>query len=338
MNRQPDRKKIKNILLFIVKAVVSLSILLYLLSRTELSLVYSSLVSAEPLWLVLAFFMLYIGKVITAYRWQGLLAAQGVKIPLRTLIASVFVGQFFNSFLPTTVGGDVVRAYDTAVHSKESMKSAISVFADRLIGVFALTLLAFLALAAGYLRGDEVGFYVVPVLVVFSMSSFGMLLIYIDWLAELNDKILRLIRMNSVADQLKKAYQSLHLLKDKPSVMINALVSSILLQINVILFYYFIGVSLDIGVSLLYFSMIVPIALVVLLVPFSINGIGIREGVFVFLLTSLGVESKDAIALSLISFGLTLTQGVIGGVIFALRGVSIRQAKETDNLPQEPIQ
>ncbi len=337
MSWQPDRKKIKNTILFIIKALVSLSLLGFLLSRTELSRVYATLVSARLLWLVLAFIMLYIGKVITAYRWQGLLKAQAVDIPLRTLIASVFVGQFFNSFLPTTVGGDVIRAYDTAAQSKESLKSAISVFADRLIGVFALTLLAFLALAAGYLRGEEVSFYALPVVIVFVMSAFGMLLIYIKWLAVLNDRFLRVVRLNSIADQLDKAYRSLHLFKDRPGVMLNALSSSILLQVNVILFYYFIGLSLDLGVSVLYFFMIVPVALVVLLIPFSINGIGIREGVFVFLLTSLGVEANDAIALSLISFGLTLTQGVIGGVIFALRGVQIRQAREAEELPKEPI-
>lgn len=337
MNRRPDRKKVKNTLLFIVKALVSLSLLVFLLSRTELSRVYATMVSARLLWLVLAFLMLYIGKVITAYRWQGLLKAQAVNIPLKSLIASVFVGQFFNSFLPTTVGGDVVRAYDTAAHSKESLKSAISVFADRLIGVFALTLLAFLALAVGYLRGEEVGFYALPVFIVFAMSAFGMLLIYIKWLAVLNDRLLRILGLNSIADQLEKAYHSLHLFKDRPGVMFAALGSSILLQVNVVLFYYFISLSLNLDVSVLYFFMIVPIALVVLLIPFSINGIGIREGVFVFLLTSLGVEAKDAIALSLISFGLTLTQGVIGGVIFALRGVHIRQTREAEELPGKTI-
>lgn len=339
MSRRPDNKnRLKNTILFIIKAVVSLSLLAFLLSRTELSRVYATLMSARLFWLVLAFLMLYIGKVITAYRWQGLLKAQAVEIPLRTLIASVFVGQFFNSFLPTTVGGDVVRAYDTAAQSKENLKSAISVFADRLIGVFALTLLAFLALAAGYLRGEEVGFYALPVVIVFAMSAFGMLLIYIEWLAVLNDRFLRVMRLDSIADQLEKAYRSLHLFKDRSSVMFNALGSSILLQVNVVLFYYFIGLSLDLDVSLLYFFMIVPVALVVLLIPFSINGIGIREGVFVFLLTSLGVEAKDAIALSLISFGLTLTQGVIGGGIFALRGVRIRQAREAEELPGKTIQ
>ena len=335
MSSPSGKKKTKNLVWFLVKAVVSLSILWYLFSRTDITSVYRSLLSADLLWLSLAFFMLYIGKGITAYRWQGLLAAQDLKIPFRTLLGSIFVGQFFNSFLPTTVGGDVVRAYDTANQSNESIKSAMSVFTDRLIGVFALALLAFLALVSGYLGGVEVSFYVLPVLAVFAICSFGMLMIYFDGLVILVDRSLTRLRLNKLAVQLRKAYQSLRILKEKPKALIAALAFSILLQVNVVLFYYFIGLSLDLGVQLLYFWMIVPIALIVVLVPFSINGIGIREGIFVFLLTGLGVVPKDAIALSLISFGLILTQGLVGGVIFALRGINLPTSKEQGTVPQE---
>lgn len=326
----------KNYLMFFAKAFVSFALIWYLLSQTEFSAVYASLKSAKPFWLLLSFITLGIGKVLTSYRWQVLLEAQEIKISLRFLIGSVFVGQFFNSFLPTTVGGDAMRAYDTAAKSQESTKSIMSVFADRLIGVFALALLAVIALFVGYLSNEDVSFYVIPVLLVFFMCSFGMVLIFNERIVAMLDRLLRSIKLSKLASKLDEAYQSIHVLKDNPRVLIIALCVSLLLQINVILFFYFIGVSLDLGVSLLYFSMIVPVALVVLLVPFSINGIGIREGIFVYLLTELGVHAKDAIALSWISFGLMLTQGVIGGIIFALRGVNLRPSQSDPSLSQKP--
>ena len=163
-----------------------------------------------------------------------------------------------------------------------------------------------------------------------------MLLIFNDRLAVILDRVLRSLRLSKLAAKLDDAYQSIHILKDKPRVLLIAFLVSILLQINVILFYYFIGVSFDLGVSLLYFSMIVPVALVVLLVPFSINGIGIREGIFVYLLTELGVQTKDAIALSWISFGLMLTQGLIGGIIFALRGVDLNRSQSDRSVSHKP--
>lgn len=311
----------KKYLIFIVRCLVSISLIWYLLSRVEFSAVFTSIKSAQPLWLVLSFVTLGIGKILTSVRWQLLLNAQGVSFRLVSLIASVYIGQFFNSFLPTTVGGDAIRAYDTAVQSKETTKSVISVFADRLIGVFALALLSVIALLVGYFSGQEVGFYLLPVLLVFLFVSFGVVVVFNVRLASAADRLLNFLRLPKIARSLKEAFDSLQILKAQPRVLFYAFILSVLLQVNVILFYYFIGVSLDLGVSLLYFSIIVPVVLVVLLLPFSINGIGIREGIFVYLLTQLGVEPQDAIALSLISFGLMLTQGIIGGIIFAIRGV-----------------
>ncbi len=326
----------KNLLSFIGKAVVSIALIWYLLSITEFSAVFASLTSASPFWLLLSFIALILGKIITSYRWQVLLKAQDIDIPLRFLIGSVFVGQFFNSFLPTTIGGDAMRAYDTALMSKDSTKSVVSVFADRLIGVFALALLALIALVFGFMSGQDVSFYVLPVLLLFFLCSFGILLIFSERLLAFLDKLLRWLRLHKVANKLEEAHQSINILKTEPGVLALALLASLVLQINVILFYYFIGVSLDLGVSFLYFAMIVPVALVVLLVPFSINGIGIREGIFVYLLTGLGVQTKDAIALSWISFGLMLTQGIIGGIIFALRGIRLDETKVDSSISQKP--
>jgi uncharacterized protein (TIRG00374 family) len=326
----------KNLLSFIGKAVVSIALIWYLLSTTEFSAVFASLTSASPFWLLLSFVTLILGKIITSYRWQVLLKAQDIDIPLRFLIGSVFVGQFFNSFLPTTIGGDAMRAYDTASMSKDSTKSVVSVFADRLIGVFALALLALLALVLGFTSGQDVSFYVLPVLLLFFLCSFGILLLFNERLLAFLGKLLGLLRLNKVANKLEEAYQSINILKKEPGVLVLAFLASLVLQINVILFYYFIGVSLDLGVSFLYFAMIVPVALVVLLVPFSINGIGIREGIFVYLLTGLGVQTKDAIALSWISFGLILTQGIIGGIIFALRGIRLNEIKVDPSNSQKP--
>jgi uncharacterized protein (TIRG00374 family) len=220
--------------------------------------------------------------------------------------------------------------------SKDSTKSVVSVIADRMIGVFALALLAILALLVGWAGNQDVSFYVVPVLLVFLLCSAGVLLVFNERLYNVMDRLLNSTRMIKVARLLEEAHHSFQMLKEAPRILFVAFLASLLLQINVILFYYLIGLSLNLGVSFLYFAMIVPVALVVLLVPFSINGIGIREGIFVYLLTGLGVENKDAIALSWISFGLMLTQGIIGGIIFALRGVKFGDSKSDSSIPQEP--
>ncbi|HJW89040.1 MAG TPA: lysylphosphatidylglycerol synthase transmembrane domain-containing protein [Anaerolineales bacterium] len=327
----------KKNLLFLVKTLVSAGLIWYLLAQTEFSSVYSAMRTALPGWLLLSFSLLYVGKVLTSYRWQVLLAAQGIHIPLRTLIASVFVGQFFNSFLPTTVGGDAIRAYDTAAHSQETAKSIMSVFADRLIGVFALALLALLGLVVAWFSGQDVAFYITPVLVVFLICALGILTVFNRRLVAWFERAMRSLRLGKLADRGMQAYRSVHELRDMPGALLIAFLVSVALQINVVLFYYFIGLSLTMGVSLLFFFIIVPVALVVLIIPVSINGVGLREGIFVFLLTALAVPTPEAIALSWLSFGLTLTQGVLGGIIFALRGLNLRQSRHSILKKNPPV-
>lgn len=315
----------KSKLQFFLKAIVSTALIVYLLSRTEYTAIYLSLISANPFYLLLALLTLFLGKFLTGYRWQILLAAQDIKIPLKTLIASLFVGQFFNSFLPTTIGGDAIRAYDTAVASKESAKSVTTVFMDRFIGVLALVLLAVLALPIAKLMGEDVSYFLIPVLSVFLLCVIGLIIVLNNSLVMMFANALRRMKLARIADQVEKVYRSIREMRGDTRTLWIAFVVSLLLQVNVVVFHYLISLSLDLDVPLIYYFIIVPVALTVLIIPFSINGIGLREGIFVFLLAGLGVPSSDAIALSLLSFILLLTQSLIGGVIFALRGVNISE-------------
>jgi len=310
---------------FGIKAIVSFALIWYLLSTTPFSEILASLRSAQPFWLVAAFLMIYLGKVLTTWRWQAILNAQGIRVPFFKLMASVFVGQFFNSLLPTTVGGDASRAYDVARYSKEAAASVTSVLMDRLIGVFALSLLSVLALVIGYQLGEDISFFVFPVAAVFLVCFTSLVLIFNAALVSKVNGFLKRLRLAKLARQIELASLSLRQLSQQKGVLLLAFLISLVLQINVVLFYYLISLSLHLDVSLLYYFMVITIALVVLLLPFSINGIGVREGIFVYLLGGLGVASPDAIALSWISFGLMLPQGLTGGVILAVRGARLKR-------------
>lgn len=307
----------------ILKALISLALIAYLLSQTEFSAIFASLISADPRYLLLAMLTLFLGKLISGYRWQILLLAQDIKIPLKTLIASLFVGQFFNSFLPTTIGGDAIRAYDTAIESEESAKAVTTVFMDRFVGVLALVTLAVLAVPIAMLVGEDVSFYFIPVLIVFLLCVVGLVVVLNNSLVRIFANFLLKMRLSRIANLVMKIYQSIQEMKGDATALWLAFGISILLQINVVIFHYLIALSIDLEASIIYFFIVVPIVLTVLIVPFSINGIGLREGAFVFLLAGIGVTASDAIAFSLISFFLVLTQAVIGGIIFAIRGVKI---------------
>jgi uncharacterized protein (TIRG00374 family) len=320
-NQKIKRSKNMTSLYFFVRALVSLILLIYLLTTLNLSDIYTALKNAEPFWLFLTFLLLGIGKLLTGSRWQTLLAAVGIRIPLMSLIGSLFVGQFFNNLFPSTIGGDTVRAYDTAIYSKNSTKALAILIMDRLIGVLALALLALLAVVVGIFIKEGVAVFVWLVLAIVSLCLFAFVLLFSETFLDLFIKLMQLPGLNKLSQKLAALYKSFHLLKEQKRSLLSAFVLSIVLQINVILHYYFISLALDLKVSLFYYFIIIPIALIFLLAPVSINGIGLRENVYIFLFGMLAVTAADATALSWIAFGMRLSQGVIGGLVFAIRGV-----------------
>lgn len=312
----------KKHLWFVVRSAVSIAVLWYLFSKTEFSAVFESMGSASAFWLFMSFLLLGIGKLLTGYRWKVLLTAQGVDVPLRTLIASLFVGQFFNSFLPTNVGGDAVRALDLAQYSKQGAKSLTSVVADRFIGVVALVAFGVGALLIALGIGQDVTVFVWPIIISVLLCILAAVIIFNSFLSNLTEQLLNRVGMKKISSKIRKMHESFQMLRGRRTLLVTFLIS-LALQANVITHYYFISLSLHSDISLLYYCLIIPIVLIVLLLPISINGIGLREGIFVFLLSGLGMTSPDAIALSWIAFAMAFSQGIIGGIIFALRGTSV---------------
>ena len=107
--------------------------------------------------------------------------------------------------------------------------------------------------------------------------------------------------------------------KGRREALMKALCLSLLLQLNVITFYYLIGLSMGFEIAYYNFLVIVPLAIFVMMIPVSINGIGIRESVFVLLLIPFGISNASAIAYAWLEFGLFMTYGLLGGLLYVLR-------------------
>ncbi len=136
----------KRLIWLIVKIAVSFSLLIYILtSKVSLRDIGRSLAGLNLAWVALAFSLHIIGLLISAYRWQILARAQGDEVPLLYLAKSYLVGTFFNNFLPTRFGGDVVRIWDGSKYSQSLLKSSAIVVVERTTGLVVLFLFALLA-------------------------------------------------------------------------------------------------------------------------------------------------------------------------------------------------
>ncbi len=104
--------------------------------------------------------------------------------------------------------------------------------------------------------------------------------------------------------------------------LLSALLLSVVFQAATVIHYYLIAAALNLPISLLAFFVIVPLAIIIMMLPVSINAIGLREGAFVFFFASYGVSTERAVAFAWLVYGTVLLLGIVGGVVYALRSES----------------
>jgi len=303
-----------------VKLLVSIGLLTWLLKDVQFTAVIETMRQADPLLLALAFSLYFLGYLLTATRWRTLLRAQGHDAPLMSLARSFIVAIFFNNFLPSTIGGDIVRMYDSWKIIRSKAIAMAVVFMDRFFGVFALVTYALLALMfmgevtqrAPAMQPLLATAFVAAALVIIAVfSRAGRLQRRIEgWQADHPNALLRL---------LGKGVAAFSAFSGRPGTVIQVYGLSLVLQLNVIVHFIIIARALAIDIPLLPMFLIVPVATVVMMLPVSINGIGVRETIFATLFGFYGIGSESAIAFAWIAYAFVLLQGILGGLIFARR-------------------
>ena len=275
---------------------------------------------SDGLLVVVAFAMNWSGVLFSVSRWRTLLRAQGGDATHGMLARSFLVGQFFNNLLPSTIGGDAVRTYDSVRFGLSKGAAVTTVIVDRMLGL--ATLAAFALLSATLLTRPSIS---TPVLAL-ALVAAGAVAAVTAWvilappsavvgvLARLPVGFRR--RIQVLGRQLSDALLRFH---RNPWALVHGLLISVLLQISVIIFYAVLGAALGFQVPFLAWFLIVPIAVLAMLAPVSINAIGVREGVFAFLLASYGVSKAGAVAFAWLAYSSVALQAVLGAAFYVGR-------------------
>jgi hypothetical protein len=311
----PAQKK-KKLLLTLVKIAISGGLIYWILRGTNLGEILAAVSSANVWLLVIAFSLHIAGFTLSAFRWRMLLRTRGSDASIPFLIESYIVGVFFNNFLPSTIGGDVYRAYDSWRLGQSRSGAVAVVFVDRFLGLLALMLFALLALLAANELTQNIPLLYVWIL----LGTAGMLAAV--WLMFMPPRWLPglIARMKlPFGSKIRSIIEAFLAFKGERDVLFKALGISILLQANVVLHYYLIARSLNLPIPFYSFFLIIPLATVITLLPISVNGIGVRENVYVFFLAPFAVLKPEAVAFAWIGYGMVVLQGIIGGIIYGLR-------------------
>lgn len=332
---KPKRPWLKPALIAI-KLCISVGLLVFLIRSTEIDMasLRASLAKTDPLLLGLAMLTPFIGNAVTSTRWKGLLAVQGVNIPHGVLFRSCMVSIFFNQIMPGTIGGDVIRIYDSWKAGAKKGVAISTIVVDRVLGLAALALLAVVGLF--FVRGSLSDYGMVPLAIVAVALGLGgfLLLVFSPFRSMVEMARVVYTRLPGPFSKFfGKVDRSVEPFRGRHSVLVRAMGLSLLLQLNVVLLHYLVGRAVGIELSFVDYFYVVPVALFVMLIPLSINGIGIREGMFVYMLGSVGVDKSDALVLSLLVFAVFFAYGILGGLVLASRGISPRKLARDASVP-----
>jgi hypothetical protein len=300
---------------FLGKFLVSALLLGILFWRVDRASFFRA-VQTLPLNVFLGSVGLYIlGYLISTLRWQRLLLAEGIRLPLWRLTLVYFEGAFFNLFLPTLIGGDIVRGYAIYRITRGHDASIASILVDRLSGFAALVSIALIALGAAYgrIRDPQVAFMILAVAAAFS-ALIAVLLHH--GMKERAAGLLGLVGLHRFQAGLQGLVEALQRYRGHRRALTQAIVLSALLQALVIVVYYWIGAGLKLGLPIAYFFLYVPLITVLAMLPVSVAGLGVREGGAVYFFGKVGVDTAAALTMSLAWFSITLVVSSLGGLAF----------------------
>ncbi|MCK4831927.1 MAG: flippase-like domain-containing protein [Anaerolineales bacterium] len=302
----------------LLKILVSLGALAWVLTRIPVATVAEAAVGADFGLLLVAYLLFNLGLLVRAGRWLILLRGSGSQVSFFRLVELYFVGSFFNSFLPSGFGGDVVRAAEVT-RDVEAGAAIGTVIVDRLTGMLVLFAMGLLALpASSKLLPPEMIWQVAAV------AAAGL----VAGLLFLHGGLLR--RMSPVLERLlpTRLAALISPAGDGPAGRVHravtgcgwravagALGASVFFNTLLVSWWILAGRALGIVLSPAAYVTFIPILSLTLIVP-SIGGLGVREGLAPLLFSSAGVPAAQAVALSLVIFALNRGTGLVGGLVY----------------------
>jgi len=222
-----------------------------------------------------------------------------------------FIGCFFNNFLPTSIGGDVVKTYYIYKENRNLGNSMASVFIDRYVGL------------GGLLSIVTVGIILVwngikdtPVRWIYGSLIIGFIFISalmwtVDW--------------GGFIKKLRFFYEPLMSYRKRKKLLLFGFGISLIIQLLVVSGVYFVGLGIGVNVGFGYFAVLFPLATIVTMIPVSISGIGVREGAMAYLFGLVGMRVEEAVSMSMLWFVVVAAINIIGGVEYLRTGSRIKK-------------
>ena len=296
------------------RILASAAMLALLLPRIHLASLFPSHQLSTLGWLAGGLVVYTLAVVLSTVRWSQVLQALELPSDLPPLLSHTLAGMFVSNFLPSTVGGDVLRVSRLSAVNGQRHTSVASVVVERLTGFLVLPFISLVALVGN------------PSLLHLGQASRLALTVSMGTLASLG-VILLLVASPLAGERLAGRswlafVTSVHLgltrLRRDPGSAVGVLVSALAYQLTMVAGAWMAGHALGIHVGWSAMMAFIPVVAVAQVLPLSVSGLGLREGALVLLLVPLGVASGQAVAFGLLLYGMNMVVSLLGAPAFAV--------------------
>ena len=308
--------KTSNIVKFIVRLVISLSLLIFIITQTDLGNIFEKIKNVNIFYVFVALFISALGIYIRAIKWHGLLKLQGSNLLLRHAHAFMYISLFFNNFFLGTLGGDGYRVVKTANHSTVKAGAVSAVIMDRFTGVLALVLIVLMGVAGSFQYDTQL------LNTELALNLFIILCISLAVLA-ITPRLMLWIHGRLTSGLSKKyskyfndVFETLKLHWDHPKPILMSLLYSFFYQFTTVIAMYYFVMACNTSMSMLDLSIIVPLVSFLIMVPISVNGIGVQESVFYFFFQQVGIPTTTAVVIAILPRIGMLLFSLVGALLY----------------------
>lgn len=293
----------------------------YILWKIDLAKTADVLKDADFGLFALAAAIMIVTTVPMAWRWQQLLGARAIREPLSWLTRTYFIAYTANQVLPTSLGGDAVRIVEVARRNPGSAGVATgSVILDRALGGIATVVLGAIGFALAVGRYDINGYLWVEGIFIVGTVVLGFIF-FSSWARRQLVRFVPLARRLRIERPARAVYEGVHAYRKDGRLLVWLAVVTLGVQVIRILPVWLCARAVGIDLSVRPFYVMGPVLFIVLLFPFTINGIGVREAFFVSFLGALGVDPDQAFAAGFLFFLVTVTLALPGLGILLWEGM-----------------
>ena len=308
-------EKTKSTLSFVLRFGLSLALLVFVFSKIDLPETIEALRTADLFMIMLGGFVFFICMAVGLTRWFVFIRALDLSATPKSIILHFFYGAFGNLFMPTAIGGDIIKTVGLCRSSSEKPKVVASVVLDRISGFYAIILIEIGMLLLGY------QYVVKDKVLAGGVVTLGVGAIVLTFVL-FNEKIYSFVfQLFNKLPKIKNAFMSLHydiaLLKENKKVIegIKGIGLAALAQTFYAFSWFLVAQALHQDFGFMHFLAFVPLLCLASSFP-SIGGLGVREAAAVFLFSKIGMEAGVAVSMSLIGFIYVVAFGLIGGALY----------------------